>query len=44
MNYLTEIKLILWYIGVRLEKCSDYTTEFELILWYLGLGLEKQWD
>ena len=28
MNFLTVIGLILWYIGVRLEKYADYFTDF----------------
>ena len=41
MNYLTELEMILWYIGLRLDKCSDYLTGFELVLLYIGLRLEK---
>ena len=41
MNHLTGLNLILWYIGVTLEKYLDHLPRLGLILWFIFVGLEK---
>ena len=41
LSYWT--RLILWYIGVRLEKCCDYITGFGWFYGILDLDLKNTW-
>ena len=43
LNYITGLGLILWYIGLGLEKYLDYLTGFGQSYDALGLDLKITW-